>query len=81
MDKEENKLLKWLLPVLLGLLLTLVGVIYGSQKVVDAQQTMDISNLQTKQVLTDSRLQNLQSNVYLLCLSSNKKLNCIPPIN
>jgi len=76
---EENSLFKWVIGALIGILFTLIGILYGFLRSADASAISSISEIQSHQILDASRFQNLEANVFIICKS--QKLNCIPPMN
>lgn len=45
---------------------------------VNTSQSQQISALQNENVVKDARLQNMESNIYIICRI--KAVNCIPPL-
>jgi len=74
---DANSLFKWAFGTLLGILFTLVGILYGYLKTSDVEADISIKELQQHQSSDALRFQNLENNVYLLCKA--QKLDCLPP--
>ena len=79
---EENTFFKWIVGILIGIILTFIGVFYTSLTLKDTNADTRITTLEesTKSQNTQNALilQNMQSNIYLLCKSQNA--DCIPPL-
>lgn len=78
-EKKQNDLFKWVITVMIGVLFTFTGIIYGTLKNADATAMDSITDLKAHETADNARFQNLEANVYLLCKA--QKLDCIPPIN
>ena len=79
---EEHTFFKWIVGILIGIILTFIGVFYTSLTLKDTNADTRITTLEesTKSQNTQNALilQNMQSNIYLLCKSQNA--DCIPPL-
>jgi hypothetical protein len=77
-DNDRSDLFKWAITVLIGVCFTVIGIVYGFMNNSDASAMKSIDDLKSQQSINDSRFQNLEANVYLLCKS--QRTDCIPPI-
>lgn len=76
--REENKLFKWLIPLLIGILFSLLGIIYSSLKEADASISIQVKELKSHQDLDNQRFQNINGNIYIIC--KQLSVNCVPTL-
>lgn len=69
-----SKVLPWLLTITVSL----IAVIYVSLKQADSALAQDVQTLKNDRVTLDLRLQNMASNIYLLC-KAQKNVECVDP--
>lgn len=78
-EKTENKIFKYITPLMLGGMLTLIGVIYTNLTLKDAKAEDRLTAVEQDNISKARSISNLEWNVYLLCINQIKKIECKKP--
>lgn len=78
-EKTENKLFKYITPIMLGLIFSLIGVIYTIQTLKIAKAEDRLTAVEQDNISKARSISNLEWNVYLLCINQIKKIECKKP--